>query len=332
MLKQNTHHAGNSKVTIDQIGRLEHGLLTMRETALGSPDVLDMIALIQYQEILRLRSELDANLGFDTEETCDLVMALQGPEVGLGTVPSNVIASILTNIRTALQSVSWYLATNQPAPPGRFDSWVYRATDFQLGGVSSGSVQIRLNLPGTESVSDKYERESVERGLRLILDTVRWVSSDAQVNAFQHLIEDEYLAQLLLLQVERMTPTRYGVVQRVSFSGNLVDAEHEYTLSYSSADKIKHALREVSNIKVIEEGKFRSVDIDKGTFILRQRPNGKPDLFCVIPSVRRDMILRQVVNYLAGETPVHVEGVQNFDKRGRPSRLIVESIHELPLI
>ena len=77
MIEQNTHRAVNAKVTIDQIGRLEHGLLTMRETAVGSPDVLDMIALIQYQEILRLRSELDAVLGFDAEEDCDLVMSLQ---------------------------------------------------------------------------------------------------------------------------------------------------------------------------------------------------------------------------------------------------------------
>ena len=81
-MKQNTHHEDNAKVTIDQIGRLEHGLLTMRETAAGSPDVLDMVALIQYQEILRLRSELDAALGFDTEETGDLAMSREGAEVG----------------------------------------------------------------------------------------------------------------------------------------------------------------------------------------------------------------------------------------------------------
>ena len=67
-MNQNTHRAVNAKVTIDQIRRLELGLLTMRETAVGSPDVLDMIALIQYQEILRLRSELDAALCFDAEE------------------------------------------------------------------------------------------------------------------------------------------------------------------------------------------------------------------------------------------------------------------------
>ena len=165
-MKQNTHHADNAKVTIDQIGRLEHGLLTMRETADGSPDVLDMVALIQYQEILRLRSELDAALGFDTEETRDSVMSHEGPEVGK---------------------------------------------------------------------------------------------------------------------------------------------------------------------RVTEEGKLRSVDIDTGTFILRQRPNDKPDLFCSIPPVKRDTTLRQAVKYLAGETPVYVEGVQKFDSQGMPSRLIVEGVHESPI-
>lgn len=55
------------KVTIEQIGRLERALLAMRESSAGPPDTLDTIAAIQYQEIVRLRSELDAALGFAEE-------------------------------------------------------------------------------------------------------------------------------------------------------------------------------------------------------------------------------------------------------------------------
>ena len=50
-------------VTIEQIGRLERALLSLRQSGDGSPDVLDTIARTQYQEILRLRSELDAAMG-----------------------------------------------------------------------------------------------------------------------------------------------------------------------------------------------------------------------------------------------------------------------------
>ena len=53
------------RVTIDQIGRLERALLSVRESQVGHPDTIDIIARIQYQEIVRLRAELDAALGFD---------------------------------------------------------------------------------------------------------------------------------------------------------------------------------------------------------------------------------------------------------------------------
>lgn len=52
------------RVAIDQIGRLERALLSVRESQVGPPDEVDVIARIQYQEIVRLRAELDAALGF----------------------------------------------------------------------------------------------------------------------------------------------------------------------------------------------------------------------------------------------------------------------------
>ena len=68
----------NFKVTIEQIGRLERALLAMRESSAGPPDTLDTIAAIQYQEIVRLRSELDAALGF-AGEASDLESPSQTP-------------------------------------------------------------------------------------------------------------------------------------------------------------------------------------------------------------------------------------------------------------
>lgn len=64
MIEQNMRQDTDYRVTIEQIGRLERILLSTRQTAVGSPYVLDTIARIQYQEIARLRAELDAALGF----------------------------------------------------------------------------------------------------------------------------------------------------------------------------------------------------------------------------------------------------------------------------
>ena len=51
-------------VTLEQISRLERSLLSLRESSSASPEVLEAIAAVQYREIVRLRAELDAALGF----------------------------------------------------------------------------------------------------------------------------------------------------------------------------------------------------------------------------------------------------------------------------
>ena len=56
------------RVTIEQIGRLERGLLSVRESDSGSAESVNAIALIQYREIARLRSELDAAMGFEARD------------------------------------------------------------------------------------------------------------------------------------------------------------------------------------------------------------------------------------------------------------------------
>lgn len=65
MIEQHARQDTDYKVTIEQIGRLERILLSTRQSAVGLPEVLDVVARIQYQQIARLRAELDAALGFD---------------------------------------------------------------------------------------------------------------------------------------------------------------------------------------------------------------------------------------------------------------------------
>lgn len=69
MIEQVVRQDTDYRFTIEQIARLERILLTTRQSAVGSPYTLDVIARIQYQEIARLRAELDAALGFDANAT-----------------------------------------------------------------------------------------------------------------------------------------------------------------------------------------------------------------------------------------------------------------------
>ena len=313
------------RVTIEQIGRLEQALLLLRESGEGSAEVLDSIAGIQYQEISRLRSELDASLGF-SEKPCDLSVTLQGPNVGLGVAPMSTVATMLTNVRGTLQAISTYLITGQWLNKGRLPESISRMTDFQFAGTASGSLNIKLNLPEPRSLFVD-DREPVERSVDLMLKAVRWVSSNAHIRDFEQEIGDDRLLRLLLTQTHRVAPSRGGPVQRVQFSGRFVNYGGDYILTRSSSARIRDALHEISAKaeKVAEEGKLRSVDVDSGVFQLRQRPSGQPDMRCYIP----DELVRQALDYLVSDTTVIIEGIQSFDQRGRPSHLEAQSIYEL---
>ena len=69
MIEQVVRQDTDYRFTIEQIARLERILLSTRQSAVGSPYTLDVIARIQYQEIAKLRAELDAALGFDANAT-----------------------------------------------------------------------------------------------------------------------------------------------------------------------------------------------------------------------------------------------------------------------
>ena len=313
-------------ITSEQIGRLERSLLTLRESASGSPEVLDAIAAVQYQEILRLRTELDTALGF-VEQQSDLMVSLRGDTIGLGVAPASVIAGFLANIRAALQTVTAYLTTGELSGRKRLPQSVTHPSDFQFVGATSGSIKLKLNLPEPQTLFPEYEREPAERGLRLMLQAVEWTASTKGVEELINKVEDERLTRLLLSQVQRVAPSPRGAVLRMEFSGRLVDPVKSYVLSRKSNARIRDAFESASvePVSVIEVGKLRSVDVDSGIFSLRQRPDDQPDLRCTIPRE----IMTQAVEFLVEDATVAITGDLEYDKRQRPNSLRVREIYEI---
>ena len=64
MNEPKTRNDTDFTVTLEQIARLERSLLSLRESSDASPEVVEAIATVQYREIVRLRAELDAAMGF----------------------------------------------------------------------------------------------------------------------------------------------------------------------------------------------------------------------------------------------------------------------------
>ena len=316
----------DSFVTSEQVSRLERALLSLQQSSVGSPQAISAIAAIQYQEILRLRAELDAAMGF-AEENCDLTVSLGGPGIGLGIAPASVLSTFLGNLHAALQAVAAFLATGDLPGTGRLPRDISRSSDFQFVGAASGSVRLKLNLPQARTLFPQFESEPVERSLRLMLQTVEWVGSNRQVDALEGDVGDERLLRLLLSQVQRVTPSPSGAISRVEFSGRLVEPNTRHVLSRKSLPRIRNAFATVATMatEVVEQGKLRSVDVDSGVFNLRQRPDDQPDLRCIVPRE----ILAQAIGYLVEDSEVVVSGVLEYDNRGRPSVLGVKEIFEV---
>ena len=326
MNRQKPHEDTDFMVTSEQIGRLERSLLSLRESASGSPEALEAIAAVQYQEILRLRAELDSAMGF-VEQPCDLMVSLRGPTIRLGAAPASVIAGFLTNMRAAMQTVTAYLKTGQLSGRGRLPQDVTQVSDFQFIGTTSGSIRLKLNLPEPRTLFPELEREHTEHSLRLMLQTIEWITSTKGVEELSGKVNDERLMRLLLSQVQRVAPSPGGAVARMEFSGRLTEPTGGYILFRSSTARIRDAFKSasVTPVSVTEEGKLRSVDVDSGIFSLRKRPDDQPDLRCII---NRE-IMTQAIEFLVEDATVAITGELDYDNKGRPSSLRAEEIYEV---
>ena len=265
-------------------------------------------------------------MGF-AEENCDLTVSLGGPGIGFGIVPASAIVGFLSNFRAALQAIAAFVTRGEIPGKGRLPQSISLSSDFRFVGAASGSVRLKLNLPEPQTLFPELDREPVERSLQLLLETVEWVGSLRQVDELGNQIKDDRLLRLLLSQVQRVAPSPNGVINRVEFFGRLVKPDMRHVLSRRSVNRIRDAVDAISakSIKVVEEGRLRSVDVDSGVFQLRQRPNDQPDLRCKIPRE----IMTQAIAYLVEDSVVAVSGVLEYDDKGRPSVLSAEEIIEI---
>ena len=240
-----SHANTNYMVTAQQIVKLEHGLLSLRQSSKASPEAVDAIAAVQYQEILRLRAELDAAMGFE-EVPSDIEVALSGPTIGIGTAPARAVSVFLTSLRGAMRAVTAYLMTGEPPGRGRLPRYVTRPAEIQFVGAASGSLRLKLNLPEPSRLFPESNLEQVTRSLRLMFEVVDWASSSEGIETLNAKVDDSRLKHLLLGQVQRIGPTPRSAIQRVALSSRLSDSSVTHILSRKSMVRIRNALQDMS--------------------------------------------------------------------------------------
>ena len=313
----------NYRVTTEQIGRLERGLLSLMESSRSSPEVRGAIAAVQYQEILQLRAELDAAMGF-AEAACDLEVSLSGPNIGIGAAPASALSGFLTNLRAAMQAVTAYLMTGELPGKGRLPRYVTQPTEIQFVGAASGSLRLMLNLPEPRTISPDSDPEAVKRGLRLLLAVVDWASSTEEIETLSAKVDDVRLARLLLDQVQRIGPKPRSEVKSIKFSSRLVDPNETYMLSHKSMGKIRGAIESIpkGSIETTTPIALPAIAFDSGKLGFTQRIDEQTYLRCVIPRER----VPQFANYLGEEAMVVIAGVLEYDRSGRPSGMRVQEV------
>ena len=311
------------KFTAEQIARLERGLLSLRESDRSSPEVRDAIATVDYQEILRLRAELDAAMGF-VEPYCDLVVSLSGPKIGIGVAPASTIADFLSNLRLAVQSIATYLITNKLPGSGRRPSVIAQLADFQFVGVDNGSIKLKFQLPQQSADASGKWFEQVRHSLMLILEAISWAYSDCEVEALEARVGNLQLARVVLSQAHRLAPGPLGAANHIEFYSRFDTSGSKCVLDKRATDRLCDAMEKLSerSVHVFERGAIRAVDVDKGTFSLRDRPSEQVTLPCVV----LENIFPQVVEYLVEGQYVEVFGILEHDNMGKPYKLKVERV------
>ena len=203
------------RVTIDQIGRLERALLSVRESPVASLDAVEVIALIQYQEIARLRAELDAVLGFGNGVSLPNAARahFDSAQIRLPKTESDGSIPISAGARIILESRGMLLAA---ACSALRSERAFRAQDHKralqyvdsarLSHAGSGGFAISLLSPirqstdGAQPVEDEpFPRRAARKlasGLKALREAADFSNGGSNFTAFEEMVEDGVSANL----------------------------------------------------------------------------------------------------------------------------------------
>ena len=232
------------RVTIEQIGRLERGLLSVRESDSGSAESVNAIALIQYREIARLRSELDAAMGFDAKEAraptgFDLVSVRPlAAESNNGSMPLDAGRRLVEQSRNMMLAAA--CATLSPRRAFRFRDHP-QARQYVAGArieqSAAGGFAVNLLSPavqrenGSKPTIDRFSRFTMTRlvsGLRALresADLAKEIGGGANGGLFAERVDDGVSANLCDA-VGKMVGRRKPIGLEISVSWALARPVH----------------------------------------------------------------------------------------------------------
>lgn len=317
------------EVVREQLATAESALDSLRrEVRPQSAAMYTVMAEAYVDMILSLRAQIDAYVGIvAVPETADLVISLEGENVGLGQTSAGLVTRFIDTFRRGLQSAVEILeSVKRPETARRRERWIEKLCDLPLVGVAPGSVKILLGEPEFESLFSDQERELLNNALDLMFKGLNWADASDDLSlqeAFAELSEET--RQPLLSLISRLMPPRHGQIERVAFQRRVPNGGRQFitvSLTHASRERVRNEIARLASDTEFKEldGVIRSVDLDAQTFVLRERPENQPDLLCEYGSDLEDA----VKEYL--DQRVIVSGAVETSRKTQKAKMSADNI------
>lgn len=268
---------------------LEKALLALKEKVEPVNKEL-FIAMSQdyYKDIKKIRNEIEEYFGFFEIErfSVPIWMTLQGVELSF----SNLSLSMLSNWTGRLRKAVQNILIHKERITGIPSNLISKITDFRCTKILPGSIKIGLRTPDVLQDDLFYgkwleENRPVEKSLEDLLEYVEYISTGKNKKQVQEIISTKDDSEFFLMQVLSLTPSSKSEVNLVKFEGSLNPSRQPLFLNKYSREIIKEVFKETHKEEMLEyEGKIREIDLDKGSFILREVEGQIEDLHCSFPT------------------------------------------------
>lgn len=275
------------KMTRKQLERVEAALAALRVRVHPlNPQRFGLMAEGFVYQIRNLRGEIDEYLGVSEAQAAqvDLLLRLIGPRVHLGSVPTSVVTQMLDQLRQSLAAIGNRVRSGPSWRPGRRHPILEALCDPSIVSWEAGSVRLGLDLPiyvqpSLPGVPGSVEAD-VAQAAGLLVDGL----AVGATGAIPASLKDEDLRRFVLGRVIKLAPSGRGPLAALEVSGRLVQAPEPYRLDSRSRTRIrKEMLRPAPGQVTTEEGTVREIDLDRLSFDLRERPDGREQLRCDFP-------------------------------------------------
>ncbi len=306
---------------------LELALAALKRRLLPANESLFAAMARDYLDsIENIRAEIDEYIGASegAPNRAELWLGLVGGGLSVANAPSSILVDRLGSLRKAVQRVAEFFEEGKARKSGRPPSRVAELCDFRVAALTTGSLRIGLRLPEPQQLTLRFneysedQRHVAERSLQAILETiaetVEWRLQKARSPAAPLTPE----RRLLLAQALKLIPSKRSRISAVFFEGPLSPRPTPIRAESWVRQDLQAMLAETEPERIeTHEGTSREIDLDRRRFILRERPDNMPDIFCTYPEELGDEAKQAL------DRRVEVEGFVNPEK---PTELAVQSI------